>query len=146
MVMKMYKVFNTQAITRNQRFNRAIIFGSLASLGCSLVYGLVSSMLHIDFAIFHMVIGYVIGGVIKEYGRGVQPRFSILGACLCALSIFLGDIIGRYGFGIFMMPQLYGVVIVGYLRSLLSTNFNSLLGLLFRVEGIYLAYKNSRVV
>ena len=142
----MYKIFNTNAITRKQRFNRALICGIIASVVLGIVYGVLSSLIHIEFSIVYLAIGYAIAKVVLEYGKGVQPRFSILAAVLCVVSIFIGDIISMFGFEILFVPQLYGVVLMTYLHSLLSVNVSSLLSLLFRVGGVYIAYVYARVV
>lgn len=142
----MYKIFNTNAITRKQRFNRALICGIIASIVLGFVYGIISSMIHIEFSIVYLAIGYAIAKVVLEYGKGVQTRFSILAAVLCVISIFIGDIISMFGFEVLFVPQLYGIVLTTYLRHLLSMNISSLLSLLFRVGGVYIAYVYARVV
>ncbi|MCI5773422.1 MAG: hypothetical protein MR210_02565 [Erysipelotrichaceae bacterium] len=142
----MYKIFNTNAITRQQRFNRALLCGSIASIVLGLAYGLFASMMRIEFSVVYLGIGYAIAKVILEYGRGVQVRFSVLAAVLCVISIFIGDIIAIFGFQSLFMPQLYGFIFFTYIRSLLAMNVSSLLGLLFRLGGVYIAYIYARVV
>ena len=91
-------------------------------------------------------IGYANAYVICNYGRGVQTKFSVLGAVLTFVSIFIGDMISRFGLGFFGAFNLWPTLLMMYLRSMLATNINSILGLLFRIGGIYIGYTYSRVV
>ncbi len=142
----MYKIFNTNAITKKQRFNRALLCGSIAAVVLGLVYGIFSSLIHIEFSIVYLAIGYAIAKVVLEYGKGVQVRFSVLAAVLCVVSIFIGDMISMFGLEFLLVPQLYGTILSVYLRSLLAMDISSLLGLLFRAGGVYMAYIYARVV
>ena len=97
----MYKIFNSNALNRNQRFLRALILGTVSAVVLGIVYGLFSSTLRIEFSIVYLAIGYANAYVICNYGRGVQTKFSILGAVLTFVSIFIGDMISRFGLGFF---------------------------------------------
>ena len=127
----MYKIFNSNALNRNQRFLRALILGTVSAVVLGIVYGLFSSTLRIEFSIVYLAIGYANAYVICNYGRGVQTKFSILGAVLTFVSIFIGDMISRYGLGFFGAFSFWPALFMMYLRSMLATNINSLLGLLF---------------
>ena len=142
----MYKIFNSNALNRNQRFLRALILGTVSSVVLGIVYGLFSSTLRIEFSIVYLAIGYANAYVICNYGRGVQTKFSVLGAVLTFVSIFIGDMISRFGLGFFGAFNLWPTLLMMYLRSMLATNINSILGLLFRIGGIYIGYTYSRVV
>lgn len=76
----MLKVFNSHAISRNQRFAKAILWGIPTALIIGIVYGIISYILPFEFSIVHIGVGYLIGYVIKIKGRGVHLRFSILAA------------------------------------------------------------------
>ena len=54
----MFQVFNKHALTRNQRFMRALLYGTLVSVGLCIAYGLISSLLSIEFS-------YALDGVIE---------------------------------------------------------------------------------
>ncbi|MBQ4342467.1 MAG: hypothetical protein IJC38_01100 [Erysipelotrichaceae bacterium] len=145
----MFQVFNKGALTRNQRFARAVVFGTLASLGLCLVYGLISSSMRIEFSYAFVLMGYLIGLAIQKMGRGVQVQFSILGAVLAALTFVFADLIAWYGFSVFTSLDF---LIFG-LRSWLNVMMNftaggvsGLLSLLFRGFGVIVAYQNSRIV
>ncbi|MEG0177496.1 MAG: hypothetical protein RR565_02240 [Erysipelothrix sp.] len=142
----MLKVFNTDALSRNQRFQRALLAGIVATIVLMVAYGLLAQMLRIEFSYVFLLIGYAIGWAIRTYGRGVQLKFSILGA-VCAVICFIGaDMINYFGFGVFTNISYFIAAFQTYLRILLSFNFNSLLGLLFRVGGVYAAFYSSRIV
>ncbi|MEG0077552.1 hypothetical protein [Anaerorhabdus sp.] len=142
----MLKVFNTQALTKNQRFQRGILAGVVATIVLMVAYGWLSQMLRIEFSVAFLLIGYGIGWAIRTYGRGVQMKFSILGA-VCAVVCFIGaDMISYFGFSVFTDFNIFIYAFQTYLKILLSTNFNSLLGILFRVGGVYAAFISSRIV
>ena len=139
----MIKVFNTHALTSNQRFNRAILVGVVTALVGAVVYGL---FLHF-FAILYVGLGWAIGTVIKKYGRGVQPKFSYLAAGLTVFSILLADLIGVAGLGILFQPVLAIQVLVSViLPAYVVTNPSVLLGTLFRGIAVYFAFVNARVI
>lgn len=142
----MLKVFNSHAISRNQRFTKAILWGVPTALIIGIAYGIISYILPFEFSIVYIGIGYLIGYVIKNKGRGVHLRFSILATGLTILAILIGDVLTFFG------PDAFGSidnVIFAFSTTFmfwLSVNFGSLLGLLFRVAGVYFAYINSRIV
>lgn len=141
----MFKVYNKSALTRKERFQNAIVLGIPASIGLGIVYGIISRMIHIEFSVVYVAFGYLIGTVICNYGKGVQVKFSVLAACLAALTFLIGDMISIAGLGVLDItswPFLFWIII----NDLLSTDMNSLLSLAFRALGIYMAYTNARVV
>ena len=138
----MYKIYNKSAITRQERFLNALIYGTTATIILTLVYGFIAHIASFEFSVVYLAIGYAIGYVIQRFGRGVQIQFSILAALLAGICFVLGDIISLIGFdfrywlrAFFFLMELY-----------LSTNINSLLSLAFRIGGIYFAFKNARIV
>ena len=52
----MYKIFNSNALNRNQRFLRALILGTVSAVVLGIVYGLFSSTLRIEFSIVYLAI------------------------------------------------------------------------------------------
>ncbi|MCF0116325.1 MAG: hypothetical protein HUJ56_13330 [Erysipelotrichaceae bacterium] len=139
------QIFNSDVLVKNQRFIKGLLGGSVAALGCAIIYGIISSLIGIEFSIAFVAIGYLIGEAIKRTGHGVKPEFSILGGVLTFISIFLADMIGMFGFGVFFSGMFFPCVKM-YFASLLSTNINSLLRLLFRVAGVFEGYVNARIV
>ena len=138
----MLKVFNTHALTSNQRFNRAILVGLPTALLLAIGYGLILRFI----PIVYIAIGWAIGFVIQKYGRGVQPKFSLLAAGLTIGCILLGDLIAFYGLIIFAYPLTLIQSIVPVILYNLQTNPTILLGLLFKAIGVYMAYTNARIV
>ena len=145
----MFQVFNKGALTRNQRFARAVVFGMLASIGLCVVYGLISSMMHIEFSYAFVLMGYLIGLTIQKMGRGVQIQFSILGAVLAALTFIFADFISWYGFGVFTSVNALAAGFKTWAYVMLNFTHggvSGLLSLLFRGFGVIVAYQNSRIV
>ncbi|MEA5027071.1 hypothetical protein SDC9_111689 [bioreactor metagenome] len=143
----MLKVYNKRALTRGQRFMKAVLFGIPTALIAAIVYGTITRLVHIEFSIFFVGVGYLLGYVIQNTGKGVQPRFSILGAVLAVISFLLGDLIAYYGLQIFLYPTWlpYGLYLV-LISWFNITSISGILGFAFRAAGIYFAYVNSRVV
>ncbi len=142
----MYKIFNTDVLSKNARFFRGLLAGSIAAIILAIAYGLLSSVLVTEFSLAFIGIGYLIGEAIKKFGRGVKIEFSILGAVLTALCIIFADIIGIYGFKALTNPEIFSIVFIRYVRIIFTTDINSLLSIAFRLAGIYYGYKNSRIV
>ena len=139
---RMYKVSNTRAITRKQRFTKALLFGIPASILMGFAYGYLQKALPFSISYLYVLVGYLMGEVIKNFGRGVQISFAILGAVLTLISFVIADIFTYYGFMGFLPA---------HLGQSLATVFTTLfafanLGLIFRLVGIYVAFSNSRVV
>ena len=142
----MLKVFNTHALSSNQRFTRALLVGVPTALGCAMLYGIISSAIRFEFAVVFIGIGWLIGTVIKKYGRGVQPKFSILAAVLAAFSFLLADLISIVGLEILIHPIILIEMMVAVIPSYFQANPNVILGLLCRAVGVYMAYTNARIV
>lgn len=142
----MLKVFNTKALTSNQRFTKALLYGIPATLGLGIAYGVISSMIGFEFSIVFIGIGWLIGWVIQTYGRGVQPKFSILAAVLAAVCFILADLIGYFGLALFLYPLEVLSILPQWIAGYFVTDLNALLGLAFRAFGIVMAYQNARIV
>ncbi len=145
----MFQVFNKGALTRNQRFARAVVFGLLVSAALCVAYGLISSMMHIEFSYAFVLMGYLIGLTIQKMGRGVQVQFSVLGAVLAALTFLFADFISWYGFGVFASASALAAGFKTWCYVMLNFTHggvSGLLSLLFRGFGVIVAYQNSRIV
>jgi len=135
----MLKIYNKQALTRNERFIRAVGYGVGATVGLTILYGLLARFLMFEFSVVYTVI--------RKYGRGVQVRFSVLAAVLAVVCFLFGDMIAYFGFGVFTMGfQFFMLAFRMVLQSLIGTSMNALLSLMFRIGGGYLAYKHNRFV
>lgn len=142
----MFKVYNKRAVTRQERFQKALVYGIIFTLLITLLYGLFTHFLHIEFSIVYLFVGYLIGAVIQKYGRGVQIQFSILAAFLAVFCFLFGDMIAWFGLDVLFAPTFWSVALQAILSNYFNLNINSLLSLLFRVGGVYLAYSNARII
>ena len=131
----MLEIFNTKAITRKQRFTKALVFGILVSLGLIVAYILAIKLFqYILSDVVYIAFGYLIALTVREMGRGVQKQFSILAAVLTIVVIVSIDL----------------VISGGDLRNLLDSltygGLYSLLSIGYRVLAVYIAYGQARVV
>ena len=139
----MYRIYNSFKLNSNQRFLNALLYGIPTALGLGITYGYISRILPITFSIVYVGIGYLIGMVIQKYGRGVQVKFSILGAVLAGIAFVLSDVI-RY-FGLSLNPIiLYQAVLI--ITQVYLGSINGLINLLFFAWGIVTAYNKSRII
>lgn len=139
----MFRIYNSFKLNSNQRFFNALLYGIPTALGLGIAYGYISRILPITFSIVYVGIGYLIGMVIQKFGRGVQVKFSILGAVLAALAFILSDVV-RY-FGLSLNPIiLYQAVII--ITQVYLASINGLINLLFFAWGIVTAYNKARII
>lgn len=139
----MYRIYNSFKLNSNQRFLNAILYGIPTALGLGIAYGYISRILPITFSIVYVGIGYLIGMVIQKFGRGVQVKFSILGAVLAGIAFVLSDVV-RY-FGLSLNPIiLYQAVLI--ITQVYLGSINGLINLLFFAWGIVTAYNKSRII
>ena len=143
----MFKIFNTNAISKHQRFTRALLVGIPTSLILAIVYGLIQRALPIEFEIAYIAIGYAIGYVIKEYGHGVHLRFSILAVVLTVLCFSLSETLSYVSFNFVITHPIQ--IIISIFTNIISWfsfyDISSLLHLLFIIVGVYEAYSNARI-
>ena len=144
------QIYNARSIDRNSRFIIAIFAGLAAAIVGGILYGAVYSFIHIQAAIMYVFIGWCIGQVIRNVGRGVTLKFSILGAIMTLLAIMIGDFVAIVGLGntltALVTPSLWGDFIRIWLAMNLSTNLSSILGLVLRALGIYMGYLYARIL
>ena len=139
----MYRIYNSFELNSNQRFLNALLYGIPTALGLGIAYGYISRILPITFSIVYVGIGYLIGMVIQKFGRGVQVKFSILGAVLAGIAFVLSDVV-RY-FGLSLNPIiLYQAILI--ITQVYLGSINGLINLLFFAWGIVTAYNKSRII
>ena len=85
---------------------------------------------------------YLIAMALQKLGRGVQKRFSILGVVLVSFAIVIADVVYFYGVGSLLDFEAYLTTI----QLVVQDDFSSILGLVYRVAGIYIAYTYSRII
>ncbi len=139
------QIYNIHSLDQNSRFIRAILAGIPASIILGILYGYFITLVHFRMQILYIAIGYCLAMLVQKVGRGVTKRFAILAAVLTFLAIFIGDcisIFGGYGFLMhFTSIPLFINSLQIWLYSNFSTSINSLLGLLLKISGIYIAYR-----
>ena len=139
----MYRIYNSFKLNSNQRFLNALLYGIPTALSLGIAYGYISRILPITFSIVYVGIGYLIGMVIQKFGRGVQVKFSILGAVLAGVAFVLSDVV-RY-FGLSLNPIiLYQAILI--ITQVYLGSINGLINLLFFAWGIVTAYNKSRII
>jgi hypothetical protein len=144
------EIYNSRYLDSNKRFLLAVLAGLVAAVGLGLAYGVIYSALRVQSAVLYMFIGWCIGYVVRTVGRGVHLRFAVAGAVLTFISIFIGDMCAMFGFSALLkiltsftfLNQALGV----WLKMYLSTNLNSILGLLLRAAGIWFGFNYSRII
>ena len=141
-------IYNAGNIDHNKRFILSIIVGVIASVLLGIAYGVVQSIVRIEMEIVYIFIGWCIGRLLIYTGHGVTLKYSILGAILAFVSIIVGDIVSTFGLGslfaVLVSPSMWMLMV----RMLIISKLGSLwgiLGVLFRVAGIYTAYQTSRI-
>lgn len=144
------EIWNSRSLDNNQRFIAAIIAGLISAVVFGLAYGIIYSRLRIVMSVLYLGIGYGVAQAVRKFGRGVHKRFAVVGALMTLLAIMIGDFTAIAGFpGVFaylINPALWPTVLKSWLIMNLSTNINSLLGLLFRAAGVYIGYTQSVIL
>lgn len=142
------KVYNSHFLKNKQRFPRAIITGLLASIGCAILIALYERInpIPISFTPFlYIASAYGISHVIKEYGRGVEAKYSYIGIACMVFCVFLSKfilIILLTGFDFSLLGFYTNVA----MRSFFAGNLNSIIDIACIAYAIYIAYYNARIV
>lgn len=142
------KVYNSNFLKNKQRFPRAVIVGILASIGCAFLIAIYEKInpIPLSFTPFlYILSAYGISSAIKEYGRGVEAKYSYVGIACMVLCVLLS----RF-FWIIMMTG-FELSFLGYylniaLRSFFAMDINGIIDLACIAYAIYIAYYNSRIV
>lgn len=133
-------------MSQDQRFYVAIVGGIVSAVVLGAISGPIRSniaqMTSLDFSIISWAVAYGVGYTIQKLGRGVQPRFSYLGAACALLAVLISDVTMLFGVDAVFFFRGYEIVV----RLLLSDGLNSLLSLAYRAFSVYIGYKVSRVV
>lgn len=142
-------IYNANHLDSNKRFLVCILIGTLFSVMLGIVYGTVLRLVRIEMEILFILVGYLIGQILRYFGHGVTQKYAILGAILACISIIVGDLVrigGIYAlFWVVRSPALF----VQTLSALLKMQFSSmwgLVGLMFRGVAVYTAYCESRIL
>ena len=144
------KIYNADALNRNSRFIRALLAGLAAAVVLGMACGALISALRVEAAILYIGVGWAVGEAIKKAGHGVGTKFCVLGAVMTLLAIMISDTIMFTGisgfFRLLIHPGMWFSMIRTLLAMNLSLNISRILGLLFRLCGIYYGYSNSGIL
>jgi len=128
----MLKVYNKTALTRHERFTKALLFGGAAALAAIAIDAILLKVFNVFFPVIYIGFGYGIGYAIQYFGHGVQIRFSILAAVLTAVTMLTCDLIAY-------PPNVL-------LSELTAYGIDSLLMWGYRAVGLYLAWRYARII
>ena len=137
----MFNISNTRAISRHQCFQKALLFAFPAALLIGIAFGYINRFLPLDFQILYVIVGYLIGEIVKETGHGIQIQFAVLAVVLTLLAYLIGDLLCYYGISVFFSSALFSAA--GSIVSYVATD---IFGILFRLSGLYMAYLRSRII
>ena len=130
----MFKIYNSSAITRKQRFSNAIVVGLATAALCTLAFVLLFRLFSVYFGILFVAMGFAIGWMIQRYGKGVQIQFSILAVVLTLLAIFISDMF------------VFGGNFPAILAFLASSGTGSLWQIGYRIFACIMAFQNARII
>ncbi|NLW15678.1 MAG: hypothetical protein GX038_05415 [Erysipelothrix sp.] len=141
------EIFNTHRLTQKQRFNTAIVLGTLAAFVIGIVTGylrlIIASTVGFDFSVVTIAAGYAVGMVIQKLGRGVQLKFSILGGILGFIAVSVSNVIA-FGYPIFFIFNI--AIHFHIILTLISGSLNTILMLLYQSIAVYVAFNTSRII
>ena len=130
----MFKIYNSSAITRKQRFSNAIVVGLATAALCTLAFVLLFRLFSVYFGILFVAMGFAIGWMIQHYGKGVQIQFSILAVVLTLIAIFVSDMF------------IFGGNFAAILAFLASSGTGSLWQIGYRIFACIMAFQNARII
>lgn len=134
------EIFNTKILNNRQRWNRAVLYATGATLISILVCTIIQMFL-IRSSFIYLAAAYFISWVILEAGHGVQKKFSILAAICVIATILLSEIFYYVLLGVGPISAVYATFV-----GLLSVDFDNLLSILIKAYAIYMAYEKARVL
>ena len=129
----MKKVYIKNALSTRDRMQNAIVSGGIAGVLCIVICLILFKVFGFYLPYIYLGVGYLIGLAIQKFGRGVQPKFSIL-AMLIALGVVLVTDMVYFG-----SPEEWFSVMTSY-------GTTSLIEVACRIGACYLAYMYARAV
>lgn len=126
------KVFNTRALTRKQRFSKALLIGGACAVGAIILLVLLANQFGLYMSLLYVPVGFGIGMAIQYFGRGVQVQFSLLAAGLTLAVIVVVDLLT--------------IGLDNAMAYLTQFGLDSLWEIGYRAAALYLAYRYSRVI
>lgn len=139
------KVYNTKNLNNKQRFPIAIAVGLVSAIVCGFLFAIIETILPLHFPLLYAAMAYGVSYAVKTFGRGVQPKFTVVGIVSVILSILFGYVfvfIMSIGFNFELLPLYLQTVLV----SMLTLDFHGIIELMCIAYSIYIAYYNSRII
>ena len=129
----MFKIYNTKALTRQQRFKNAVVVGAAAFVLFLVIWFVILKVFGVYFPLLYVAFGYGMGYAIQKFGKGVQMQFSILSVGLMLVLILICDMMAFGSVG--RLLQLFA-----------EAGTTALFELGYRALALYFAFINARVI
>jgi hypothetical protein len=90
-----YKIPKEQyeLLLKEQDWKKAVLVGSAAGIFGAFTWALITGLTGLIFGIVAIGIGFIVSISIRYSGKGLTPKFSILGAVISFLSCFFGNLL-----------------------------------------------------
>ena len=127
------KIYNTNALTRKQRFQNAAVVGAAAFVVFLAIWMVVLKVIGVYFPLLYVAFGFGMGYLIQRFGKGVQIQFSILSAGLMLVLLLICDL------------MTFGSV-THLIKLFAEAGITALFEIGYRVLAVYFAFINARVI
>lgn len=113
-----------QGLIERQNLPGAIISGIIVALLCSITWAILTIQSGLQIGIMAIGIGAAVGFVVRYFGNGIEPIFSIIGASFALLSCIIGNLLSIIG----ILANDIGVT---FFEALSMFSISELFGILF---------------
>jgi hypothetical protein len=76
-----------------QNLTMALLAGGVAALAGAVLWAGVTAITHYQFGIMAIAIGFLVGIAVLKAGKGVEPRFGVVGAILAGVGCAVGNLL-----------------------------------------------------
>ncbi len=137
------EIYNLKNLNHKQRFPVAIAVAIGAAVALAFIYAVFKYSMGLHIPYLYIAFSYAIAYAIKTVGRGVQPKFSYLGAGASILCIILS-----FYFYCLLFIGLSDIsFIFSYMfRSIFQLNITGLIEMACIAYSIYVGFYNSRII
>ena len=80
-------------LERDQNMPQAIVAGIIAAVVAASLWAIVTHITGYQIGWMAVGVGFIVGFVIREAGKGIEPDFGILGAVLSVLGCIMGNVL-----------------------------------------------------
>lgn len=135
-----------EQIRPDQNFPQAVLAGLAAALVGAAVWALITVSTEHQIGYMAVLVGFLVGFVVRVTGKGIDQKFGILGALLAVLGCLIGNLFSTLGFiaqaGGVSFFSVLSVIDLKLIPELMGETFN-FIDLLFYGIAIYEGYKFS---